>query len=846
MHINKKGKKMIIDIVLGQAQGRGGLEDVLTTVSNELEKRGNIVRVFQAYEPSYKEWVKTMPRMYFYGINGGFNKETIGSLIKGYSEKIMELGAPDIVLATHTPLFSYICRKSFEALGKSRPNIISWIHGSPSYYGKEELLNYADAHITISSKIAEEIEQIIKKKNPVYHVGNPVYINNFHKLEKIDDKMELIYVGRLDNHQKRLDIMFKGLSLLKFNWKLKIIGTGEDEIKLKELAKDLRINENINWLGWKEEPWKHVKGATALVLTSNEEGFGLVMIEALGRGIPVISSDNDGANDIIKHGHNGWIFKKEKFEELSMLINEIRNKKLSVTQENCIKSVEKFSTENVIDKIEYILKNYDKNGEYIKSLNEYKSNIKVLIENEHIDEAKNLINEYINLIGEDSEICCMRAVISTIEGKIESAYNILRNGMDLYREDLDLIFNLAYVSYLLEKNDEAIKYYNYILGISEDELLHKEIKTNLDEVYKKIEKNNENKLVIDIVILSISGRGGTEKAISTVSKELIKRGHRVRVFQAYKSSYDEWERDLDEIYYYGVNSSLEKDNLESLAMGYRKKITELGKPNAIIAAHQPIMSGICKLAVLEEINNPPKIVSWLHSNPKHMGNTELLKYSDVHMSISKSISKEIFNITGSTDVYLVGNPVDDKNITMINRNLEILELVYVGRLENSFKRIDILLKSLSLLKINWKLTIIGSGEHEDELMELSKKLNIYDNIEWLGWKENPWDFIKSATALVLPSDSEAFGLVLVEALQRGLPVIVSDCEGPKDIVENFKNGFVFEKGNYEQLSSILNKVYKRELKLPNQQECIESVNSYNIENVVNKIEITLLKQVNDK
>ncbi|MFR3500127.1 MAG: glycosyltransferase, partial [Paraclostridium bifermentans] len=168
---------------------------------------------------------------------------------------------------------------------------------------------------------------------------------------------------------------------------------------------------------------------------------------------------------------------------------------------------------------------------------------------------------------------------------------------------------------------------------------------------------------------------------------------------------------------------------------------------------------------------------------------------------------------------------------------------YIGRLENTFKRIDVLLKAASLIKTDWELTIIGSGEHEADLKSLSKKLGIENNIKWLGWIEKPWEVIDKSTVLVLTSNSEAFGLVLVEALQRGLPVISSDCEGPKDIIKNYKNGFVFERGNYHQLANIFNGISDKIIALPDYEECIKSVEKYRIGHVVDKIEAYILNEI---
>ena len=74
---------MIIDIVIDWIQGRGGLEDVLTTVSNELTNKGHEVRIFQPYKPIHEEWMKTLPYTDYYGSNN-INEDNIETLAMGY------------------------------------------------------------------------------------------------------------------------------------------------------------------------------------------------------------------------------------------------------------------------------------------------------------------------------------------------------------------------------------------------------------------------------------------------------------------------------------------------------------------------------------------------------------------------------------------------------------------------------------------------------------------------------------------------------------------------------------------------------------------------------------------
>ena len=82
-----------------------------------------------------------------------------------------------------------------------------------------------------------------------------------------------------------------------------------------------------------------------------------------------------------------------------------------------------------------------------------------------------------------------------------------------------------------------------------------------------------------------------------------------------------------------------------------------------------------------------------------------------------------------------------------------------------------------------KLIILGQGELNDDLRSLANELGLCDNVIFLGFKANPFKYMKRADMLVLSSLREAFGNVLVEAMACEIPVISTDCRsGPREII----------------------------------------------------------------
>lgn len=350
---------MIIDVVLGLAGGKGGLENVLTSITQALHKKGHDVRLFQMMPSPYKEWENSIPKVFYYD----YARNHFGKMYKdeiepyryalGYRTLLDTIGVPDVILATHTPLFSLVTHLATGYLGQKRPPIISWIHGPTEAYGGGLLLKFADAHFAITESVKDDIKRSLPAPAPVFTVGNPVKVSNVPLIPRPDDILKLIYIGRIDNKQKRLDVLFHALSLLHGTWELHLFGEGTDEQMLKELAIKLGISNHLIWFGWRDNPWDNVNSASLLVLSSDYEGFGLVIVEALARGVPVIATNCEGPKDIIQNGINGWLYPVGDSSRLAeTLQNIIKNIVQLPDAKVCVETVQHFHIDGVIERME--------------------------------------------------------------------------------------------------------------------------------------------------------------------------------------------------------------------------------------------------------------------------------------------------------------------------------------------------------------------------------------------------------------------------------------------------------------------------------------------------------------
>ena len=122
--------------------------------------------------------------------------------------------------------------------------------------------------------------------------------------------------------------IFRAFSLIlqKEPARLVILGRGPEKEKLIQLADKLDLSKNIAFLGFQKNPYKYMKKASVFVLSSLQEGFGNVIIEAMACGTPVVSTNCPaGPDEIIENGKNGILVSVGDYKELAKAIQKVLN-----------------------------------------------------------------------------------------------------------------------------------------------------------------------------------------------------------------------------------------------------------------------------------------------------------------------------------------------------------------------------------------------------------------------------------------------------------------------------------------------------------------------------------------
>ncbi len=190
----------------------------------------------------------------------------------------------------------------------------------------------------------------------------------------------------------------------------------------------------------------------------------------------------------------------------------------------------------------------------------------------------------------------------------------------------------------------------------------------------------------------------------------------------------------------------------------------------------------------------------------------------------------------------INKPEDD---FIKNKSNKIL-IGTVGRLSEQ-KGIDIFISSISELinkNKNILAIVIGDGELKEELKKLSQKLNIKDNIKFLGYRSDVIELISEMDFIVLASRWEGLPLTPIETFSVGKTIIATNIDGNNEIIKDEYNGLLFEKDNINELgdkmSILISDINKRKELEKNAQNTFDEKFSYetfinNYINIYNKL-----------
>lgn len=183
------------------------------------------------------------------------------------------------------------------------------------------------------------------------------------------------------------------------------------------------------------------------------------------------------------------------------------------------------------------------------------------------------------------------------------------------------------------------------------------------------------------------------------------------------------------------------------------------------------------------------------------------------IAISNLILKSLKKSAPHHKITLLHNAIDydtfykEKQYTIDSNNK--LTLINIGSLSKNKNQLFLLrvAKILQEKQVNFEIHFLGDGKILADLKETKRSMNLEGIVHFHGSVMNVEHYLWKSDIYVHAAKSEAFGMTLVEAMASGLPAIILDGGGNRDLIEQGKNGFIFNEENAEEFAEQILKLW---------------------------------------
>lgn len=305
-----------------QLTNNGHMVTTFTTEQDDLSSQKNIGRVMQFPVPG---WIDKLPAYFRNYVKTRYFAYKVNSV---YKYKNLD---PKCVTISHRDSFGanvavgHSCHREAVEIKKKEGRSFWWMNPIHSFYLKEERLIFRKPYpvlAAISTSIANEYHKHYKiPKDKIFTIANGVDIERFNPDNKEaqrkeltdefglnDDAFILLFVGN-EFKRKGLDFVIEALSLLDKNTHLFVLG-GADKTPYINLLNKLNLGSQVHFTGIRSDAPYFFSSADLFILPANYEPFGLVGIEALSSGTPILAPRLGGFLDYLRDGKNGYFIER--------------------------------------------------------------------------------------------------------------------------------------------------------------------------------------------------------------------------------------------------------------------------------------------------------------------------------------------------------------------------------------------------------------------------------------------------------------------------------------------------------------------------------------------------------
>ena len=269
-------------------------------------------------------------------------REALAQEIKGF----------DIVVGVHAPLAIRLasCKPLLE-----NTKLIGWIHNSyEALYGEHSRYIGPELrkHYEFQLQKLHHTIVLCQYDAQQYHIPTDVIYNPL-TLEpgsiSSGNSKKFLAVGRFSHRHKGFDLLIQAFHLFaqkNQDWTLDIVGEGVEEEMYRKMIADYGLQERITIHPFTNHIQSYYSAAQVYVLSSRWEGFGLVLVEAMAHGLPVVSSNLPTSKEIM--GDFGLYYKNENIEELALRLEEATHVNWQEKSKEALAIAERFNLDTII------------------------------------------------------------------------------------------------------------------------------------------------------------------------------------------------------------------------------------------------------------------------------------------------------------------------------------------------------------------------------------------------------------------------------------------------------------------------------------------------------------------
>ena len=280
--------------------------------------------------------------------------------------KELRRGNYDTIIGVHAPLAGRLA-----TMKRDLPNVkcIGWIHNSFEalfsegfiYIGAVRKRHYVfqfrklDATVLLCHHDAETYNQYDPAFKPTV-IYNPLTLNP--GTPSTGTTKSFLAVGRFSRQHKGFDLLIEAFHLFSQKnqeWELDIVGQGEEEDMYRMLIKKYNLEDRVKIHPFTNHIQEYYSKAQIYVLSSRWEGFGLVLVEAMAHGLPVVSSDLPTSKEIM--GDFGLYFRNGDIKELAERLEDATHIDWSRKSQEAFEIAKRFDLNNIINRWKEIIEN---------------------------------------------------------------------------------------------------------------------------------------------------------------------------------------------------------------------------------------------------------------------------------------------------------------------------------------------------------------------------------------------------------------------------------------------------------------------------------------------------------